>query len=324
MKRIEVRETGGPAQMVLAEVPTPEPGPDDVLVAVSVSGVNLIDVYFRTGLYKSERPVVLGSEAAGTVAKVGRNVTGLTPGDRVAYTMVRGSYAEYAVVPAAQVVKVPDAVDDETAAAIMLQGTTAHYLTRSTFPLDATHTCLVHAAAGGAGGLIVQMAKSRGARVIGTVSTDEKAREIRALGADEAIVYTRDDFEAEARRLTSGRGVDVVYDSVGRTTFDRGLRVLRRRGLMVLFGQSSGPVEPLDPAILNARGSLFLTRPSLAHHLATPDELRWRTGELMTLVMSGALKVRISGRYPLADAARAHEDLESRRTTGKLLLRVRW
>jgi NADPH2:quinone reductase len=323
MKRIEVREPGGPAQMVLVEVPTPEPGPDDVLVAVSVSGVNFIDVYFRTGLYNSERPVVLGNEAAGTVAKVGRNVTGLAPGDRVAYTMVRGSYAEYAVVPAAQVVKVPDAVDDETAAAIMLQGTTAHYLTRSTFPLDATHTCLVHAAAGGAGGLIVQMAKSRGARVIGTVSTDEKAREIRAIGADEAIVYTRDDFEIEARRLTSGRGVDVVYDSVGRTTFDKGMRVLRPRGMMVLFGQSSGPVEPLDPAILNARGSLFLTRPSLAHHLATPDELRWRTGELMTLVMSGALKVRISGRYPLADAARAHEDLESRRTTGKLLLRVR-
>jgi NADPH2:quinone reductase len=200
---------------------------------------------------------------------------------------------------------------------------TAHYLTRSTFPLEASHTCLVHAAAGGAGGLVVQMARSRGARVIGTVSTDGKAREARELGADEVIVYTRDDFESEVPRLTAGRGVDVVYDSVGKTTFDKGLKVLRPRGMMVLFGQSSGPVEPFDPSLLNGRGSLFLTRPSLAHYLGTPEELQWRAGELMTLVSSGALKVRIGGRYPLAAAARAHEDLESRRTTGKLLLRVR-
>jgi NADPH2:quinone reductase len=309
--------------MILADAPVPEPGPTDVLVAVTVSGVNFIDVYFRTGLYKSDRPVLLGSEAAGRVERVGRDVTGIAPGDRVAYTMVRGSYAEAAVVPAASVVKIPDAVDDETAAASMLQGTTAHYLTRSTFPLDHTHTCLVHAAAGGAGGLIVQLAKATGARVIGTVSTDEKAREICALGADEAINYVQQDFELEVGKLTNGRGVDVVYDSVGRTTFDKSLKVLRPRGMMVLFGQSSGPVPPFDPGILNARGSLFLTRPSLGHYLATPEELRWRASELMTLVTSGALKVRISGVYALADAARAHQDLESRATAGKLLLRVR-
>jgi NADPH:quinone reductase len=205
----------------------------------------------------------------------------------------------------------------------MLQGATAHYLTRSTFPLERGHTCLVHAAAGGAGGLIVQLAKSRGARVFGTVSTEEKAREVRALGADEAIVYTTHDFEAEVKRLTDGRGVDVVYDSVGRTTFDKSLSVLRPRGMMVLFGQSSGPVPPFDASRLNSRGSLFLTRPSLNHYLAAPDELRWRAGEVMTLVTSGALKVRVSAVYPLADAARAHRDLEGRRTTGKLLLRVK-
>jgi NADPH2:quinone reductase len=323
VKRIEVREPGGPDRMILADVSTPAPGPAEVLVAISASGVNFIDVYFRSGLYKSDLPILLGSEAAGTVESIGRDVTDLAPGDRVAYTMVRGSYAEYAIVPAAQVVRIPDGVDDETAASVMLQGTTAHYLTRSTFPLDPTHTCLVHAAAGGAGGLIVQMAKASGARVIGTVSTDAKAVEVRSLGADEVIVYTRQDFEAEVKRLTQGRGVDVVYDSVGQTTFDKSLKVLRPRGMMVLFGQSSGPVPPFDPGLLNARGSLFLTRPSLAHYLATPAELRWRVGELMTLVTSGALRVRVSAIYPLADAARAHRDLESRATTGKLLLRVR-
>jgi NADPH2:quinone reductase len=323
VKRIEVREPGGPDRMILADVSTPAPGPAEVLVAISASGVNFIDVYFRSGLYKSDLPILLGSEAAGTVESIGRDVTDLAPGDRVAYTMVRGSYAEYAIVPAAQVVRIPDGVDDETAASVMLQGTTAHYLTRSTFPLDPTHTCLVHAAAGGAGGLIVQMAKASGARVIGTVSTDAKAVEVRSLGADEVIVYTRQDFETEVKRLTQGRGVDVVYDSVGQTTFDKSLKVLRPRGMMVLFGQSSGPVPPFDPGLLNARGSLFLTRPSLAHYLATPAELRWRVGELMTLVTSGALRVRVSAIYPLADAARAHRDLESRATTGKLLLRVR-
>lgn len=309
--------------MVVADVATPSPGPGQVLIAIASSGVNFLDVYFRTGLYKSDRPILLGSEAAGTVERVGQGVTNVAPGDRVAYTMVRGSYAEYAVVPAEQVVKIPDAVSFETAAAVMLQGTTAHYLTRSTFPLDSRHTCLVHAAAGGAGGLIVQLAKASGATVIGTTSTAQKAAEVRALGADATILYTEQDFETEVRRITDGRGVDVVYDSVGQATFDKGLRSLRQRGMMVLFGQSSGPVPAFDPGILNAMGSLFLTRPTLAHHLAPPDELAWRTGEIMTLVASGALKVRITATYPLEDAASAHRALESRATTEKLLLSVR-
>ncbi|MFN2444765.1 MAG: quinone oxidoreductase [Vicinamibacterales bacterium] len=323
MKQLVVREPGGPDRMELVEAPTPSPGRGEVLIAIAVSGVNFLDVYFRSGLYKSEVPILLGSEAAGTVERVGEGVTDLTIGDRVAYAMVRGSYAEYAVVPAAQAVKIPDAVNFETAAAVMLQGTTAHYLTRSTFPLASGHTCLVHAAAGGAGGLIVQLAKSRHARVFGTVSTEAKAREVRALGAHEVILYTQQDFAAEVRRLSEGRGVDVVYDSVGKTTFDKSLSVLKPRGMLVLFGQSSGPVPPFDPNRLNAAGSIYLTRPSLGHYLATPDELRWRAAELMALVVSGAVKVRISATYPLSEAAHAHRDLESRATTGKLLLRVR-
>jgi NADPH2:quinone reductase len=266
---------------------------------------------------------VLGSEAAGIVERVGAEVTEVAVGDRVVYAMVRGSHAEYAVVPAARLAKIPDAVDFKTAAAVMLQGTTAHYLTQSTFPLKAGQTCLVHAAAGGAGGLIVQMAKRQGARVIGTASTEAKAHEARDLGADEVILYTTHDFEAEARRLTGGRGVDVVYDSVGQTTFDKSLKVLRPRGTMALFGQSSGAVPPLDPTILNTRGSLFLTRPSLAHYLASREELLWRVDDVMTLVASGALKVRVHGSYPLADAARAYRDLEGRTSTGKLVLTVR-
>jgi NADPH2:quinone reductase len=322
VKQVVVSEPGGPEQMTVVEVARPSPGPGEVLVAIRVSGVNFLDVYFRTGLYKSDLPIKLGSEAAGIVESVGAGVTDVAVGDRVAYTMVRGSYAEYAVVPAVQVVRIPDGVDFDTAAAVMLQGTTAHYLTRSTFPLGAGHTCLVHAAAGGTGGLIVQLAKMSGAGVIGTVSTEAKAQEVRALGADAAIDYTQHDFESEVRRLTGGRGVDVVYDSVGQATFHKGLKVIRARGMMVLFGQSSGPVPPFDPSLLNTLGSLFLTRPTLAHHLAPPDELRWRVGEIMALVAANALKVRISGVYPLADAARAHRALESRATTGKLLLRV--
>ncbi|MEP6915944.1 MAG: quinone oxidoreductase [Acidobacteriota bacterium] len=322
MKRIVVREPGGPDQMIIEEVPTPVPGPAEALVAVAVSGVNFLDVYFRSGLYKSDSPTVLGSEAAGTVTAVGGGVTEVAVGDRVVYTMVRGSYAEHAVVAAAQLVKIPDGVDFERAAAIMLQGTTAHYLTRSTFPIEKGHTCLVHAAAGGAGGLIVQLAKHHGARVLGTVSTEAKAREVHGLGADETIIYTEQDFEAEVRRLTDGRGVDVVYDSVGRTTFDKSLKVIRPRGMLALFGQSSGAVPPFDPGLLNTRGSLFLTRPSLGHYLASRTELLWRVGEIMDLVTSGALKVRVSAVYPFAEAAQAHRDLESRKTTGKLLLRV--
>ena len=323
MKRIVVRQPGGPERMELEDVPTPRPGNGEALVAIAYSGVNFLDVYFRTGLYKSDLPIVIGSEAAGTIESVGAGVADLAPGDRVAYAMARGSYAEYAVVPAAQLVRIPDAVRFEDAAAVMLQGTTAHYLTHSTFPVERTHTCLVHAAAGGTGGLVVQMAKARGARVFGTVSTGEKAQQVRALGADEAIVYTKEDFEAEVMRLTGGAGVDVVYDSVGQATFEKSLRVLRPRGMMVLFGQASGPVPPFDPAILNARGSLFLTRPSLAHHIAKREELLWRAGDVMDLLASRRLTVRVSGTYALADAAEAHRDLESRRTSGKLLLRVR-
>jgi NADPH2:quinone reductase len=323
MKRIVVHIPGGPEQMALEEAPPPQPGPGDVVIDVVAAGVNFIDVYFRTGQYKADTPVTLGSEAAGTVSAVGATVTGIAPGDRVAYAMVRGSYAEQVVVPAAMVVKIPDAVSFETAAAAMVQGMTAHYLTRSTFPIEAGQTCLIHAAAGGAGGLVVQMARQLGARTIGTVSTEAKEREARALGCDEVIRYTEQDFETEVRTLTAGRGVDVVYDSVGQTTFEKGLKVLRPRGMMVLFGQSSGPVAPVDPQLLNTRGSVFLTRPSLGHYLATPDELRWRANELFDMIVSGALTIRISARYPFADAARAHRDLEGRKTTGKLVLKVR-
>ena len=323
MKRIVVETPGGAEQMKLVDAAKPSPGPKEAVVAIACTGVNFIDVYFRTGLYTSESPIALGSEAAGTVESVGSDVTDIAPGDRVAYAMVRGSYAEYAAVPAAQLVKIPADVDLGTAAAVMLQGMTAHYLTHSTFPLKAGDTCLVHAEAGGTGGLIVQMAKHLGAHVLATVSTDDKARMARELGAVEAINYTTQDFEAEVKRLTNGRGVDVVYDSVGKTTFDKSLSVLRPRGMMVLFGQSSGPVPPFDPAVLNARGSLFLTRPSLGHHFLDRQELLWRAGDVFRYIAASAVKVRISGTYPLAEAASAHEELEGRRTTGKLLLKVR-
>ena len=269
MKAIQVSELGGPEQMHYVDVPVPRPGPKEALVKIAASGVNFIDVYFRTGLYKADLPVTLGNEAAGIVESVGSEVTEVQPGDRVAYAMARGSYAQYATVPGWQLVKVPDHTDLNSAAAAMLQGMTAHYLTHSTFPLKQGQTCLVHAAAGGAGRLIVQMAKARGARVLGTTSTDAKAELARQAGIDEVIFYTRQDFEAEVKRLTDGHGVDVVYDSVGAPTFLQGLNCLRPRGMMVLFGQSGGKVPPLDPAILNAKGSLFLTRPSLAHHAAT-------------------------------------------------------
>jgi NADPH2:quinone reductase len=322
MKCIQVKVPGGPENMQLVDAPTPTPGPQQALVKIAASGVNFIDVYFRTGLYKADPPVALGSEAAGTVEAVGPGVTEVAPGDRVAYAMARGSYAEYAVVPSWQLVKIPGHVDFTVAAAAMLQGMTAHYLTHSTFPLKRGDTCLVQAAAGGTGGLIVQMAKMLGARVFGTVSTDAKAQIAREHGADETILYTQQDFEAETRRLTGGRGVDVVYDSVGRTTFDKSLGSLRPRGTMALFGQSSGPVPPFDPAILNAKGSLFLTRPSLAHHLLTREELLWRAGDVLGWIDAGKLKLRIDSTYPLAEAAAAHRALEGRHTTGKLLLTV--
>ncbi len=322
MKAIQVKVPGGPERLELVDIPKPQPGPGQALVRLAASGVNFIDVYFRTGLYKSENPIAIGSEAAGTVESIGDGVTEVAAGDRVAYAMARGSYAEYAVVPSAQLVQIPEGVSFDTAAAAMLQGMTAHYLTHSTFPLKAGDTCLVHAAAGGAGGLIVQMAKSIGARVFGTVSTPAKAQIARDGGADETILYTEQDFDVEARRLTGGRGVDVVYDSVGKTTFDRSLNSLRTRGTLVLFGQSSGPVQGFEPNTLNGKGSLYLTRPSLGHYLLNREELLWRATDVLNSVASGKLRLRIDRTYPLAEAAQAHRDLESRNTAGKLLLAI--
>ena len=307
--------------MELVDVPTPAPGPGQALVRLAVSGVNFIDVYHRSGAYKVDRPIMLGSEGAGTVEAVGTDVVDVVAGDRVAYVMVRGSYAEYAVVPADKLVKLPPGIDFQAAAAAMLQGMTAHYLTHSTFPLKSGDACLVHAAAGGAGGLVVQMARMRGARVFGTVSTAEKARIARDHGVDTAIIYTEQDFAAQVRQLTGGRGVDVVYDSVGKTTFDKSLESLRPRGMLALFGMSSGQVAPVDAALL-AKGSLFLTRPSLAHYVLTRDELLWRAGDVLNAVASGALKLRIDSTFPLGAAAEAHRALESRKTAGKILLTI--
>ena len=322
MKAIQVQTPGGPESMALVEAATPKPGPKQALVRLAASGVNFIDVYFRMGLYKAETPVTLGSEGAGTVEAVGPDVTEVAVGDRVAYAMARGSYAEYAVVPAAVLVKIPSHVDFNLAAAAMLQGMTAHYLTHSTYPLKKGDTCLVHAAAGGAGGLTVQMAKMLGATVYGTVSTEEKAKIAREHGADHVILYTSEDFESETKKLTNGRGVDVVYDSVGKTTFEKSLNSLRPRGLLALFGQSSGTVPPVDLNILNGKGSLFVTRPSLGFYTATRDELMWRAGDVLKWIEEGKLKIRIDRVYPLAEAAQAHRELEARRTTGKLVLAV--
>jgi NADPH:quinone reductase len=320
MRAIQITGPGGPEAMQLVDLPKPVPAAGEALVKVAVAGVNFIDVYFRTGAYKADMPLVLGREAAGTVDSVGPGVTDLTSGDRVAYAMVPGSYAEYQIVKAATLVKIPRGVDFSSAAAAMLQGMTAHYLTHSTYPLKAGDTCLVHAAAGGVGGLLIQMAKSRGARVFGTVSTPEKAEIARANGLDDAIEYTTQDFEAEVKKRTCGRGVDVVYDSVGKTTFEKSLNCLRPRGTLALFGMSSGPVPPVDVALLNAKGSLFLTRPALQHYLLTREELVWRAGDVLNDVASGALRLRIDSTYPLAEAAAAHRALEERRSAGKILL----
>src|SRR5215469_2271830 len=323
MKTIHVKEPGGPEKMQLVDVPTPQPGSGQALIRVGAIGVNFIDIYFRMGRYKADTPIVLGNEGAGTVEAVGAGVSEVSLGDRVAWAMQRGSYGEFALVPSGVLVKLPDAIDFRIGAAAMLQGMTAHYLTHATYALKAGDSCLVHAAAGGAGGLIVQMAKMLGARVFGTVSTEQKARIAREAGADETILYTSQDFEAEVKRLTNGRGVDVVYDSVGQTTFAKSLDSLRPRGMLALFGQSSGPVPPFDPNILNGKGSLFLTRPSLGHYLLTREELSWRAGDVLQWIDGGKLRLRIERTYPLAEAAQAHRDLESRRTTGKLLLVVK-
>jgi NADPH2:quinone reductase len=321
MKAILVSQPGGPESMQLSDVPVPKPGPKQALVRLAASGINFIDVYFRTGLYQADLPLTLGNEGAGTVEAIGEEVTEVSPGDRVAFAMVRGTYAEYVLAPAAMLVRIPAHVDFETAAAAMLQGMTAHYLTRSTYPLKAGDTCLVHAAAGGAGGLVVQMAKMAGARVFGTVSTEEKARVARDHGADEVILYTQVDFETEVKRLTAGRGVDVVYDSVGGTTFEKSLNSLGTRGMLALFGQSSGPVPPFAASLL-AKNSLYLTRPGLPHYLLTRDELLWRAGDVLKLLAEGRLKLHIGRHYPLAEAPQAHRDLEGRKTSGKLLLAI--
>lgn len=322
MKQIQVSEPGGPERMVLVDVPVPTPGPGQALVRIAASGVNFLDVYFRTGLYKADRPITIGSEASGVVEQVGPGVTSFEPGDRVAYAMTRGSYAEYATIPAAQLVRVPADIDFVTAAGVMLQGMTAHYLTHSTYPLKAGDTCVVHAAAGGAGGMIVQMARARGARVLGTTSTHAKAAVARKAGADEVILYTETPFDVEVKRLTNGRGVDVVYDSVGQSTFEKSLNSLRPRGMLALFGQSSGPVPPFDPAILNGKGSLFLTRPSLAHHLLSREELLWRAGDVFEGLQSGTLTLNLHRTFTLAQAGDAHRLIEGRQTTGKIVLTV--
>jgi NADPH2:quinone reductase len=320
MKLIQVQKHGGPEELQLTDAPIPSPAAGQAVVHVAATGVNFIDVYFRTGLYKADLPLTPGSEAAGTVESVGEGVTNVKPGDRVAWAMVRGSYTQYAVVPSAMLVQLPAGVSFETGAAAMLQGMTAHYLTHSTFALKKGDTALVHAAAGGAGGLIVQMAKMLGATVIGTAGSDEKAAIAKQSGADEVIVYTRQDFVAETKRITGGRGVDVIYDSVGKTTFLPGLDIIRPRGMMVLFGQSSGAVAPFDPGILNGKGSLYVTRPSLAHYASDRRELEWRSADVLNWVAQGKLKLRIDRTYPLAQAADAHRDLEGRKTAGKLIL----
>jgi len=318
MKAIRVRQIGGPEALEYVDVETPSPAKGQALVRIEAIGVNFIDVYHRTGLYKLPLPFIPGSEAAGVVEKVGEGVTRVRAGDRVAYAMVPGAYAEYAAVPEEKLFVLGDAVDAKTAAAMMLQGMTAHYLALSTFPLHEGHAALVHAAAGGVGALLVQIAKERGARVFGTAST--KHLDIaRDAGADVVIDYTTSDFEQEVMRATDGRGVDVVYDSVGKTTFDKSLAVLARRGMLVLFGQSSGPVPPFDPARL-ARNSFFLTRPSLGAYTATPDELTWRASEVASWIAAGKLRLRIDRAVPLRDAAAAHRALEARETTGKVLL----
>lgn len=322
MKAILVRECGGPEKLLVEDVSVPQPGPGQALVRLSVSGVNFIDIYFRMGLYKAETPMALGMEGCGVVEAVGEGVSEVAPGDRVAYAMQRGSYAEYAVVPSWQLVKVPTGVNDELAAAAMLQGMTAHYLTHSTFPLQAGQTCLVHAAAGGAGQCIVQMAKRRGARVLATVGSPDKAELARQAGADEIILYSEQDFAAETRRLTDGKGVDVVYDSVGAATFMKSLDSLRPRGMMVTFGNASGPVPAIEPLLLNSKGSLFLTRPTLAHHCANRDELLWRANDVLGWIAAGELKLSIHKVYGLSEARQAQEDLAGRKTTGKLLLDV--
>jgi NADPH:quinone reductase len=320
MKAVRVHKYGGPEVLTMEDIPVPEPKAGEARVKIEAIGVNFIDIYQRTGLYPIQTPFTLGSEGAGVVDAVGPGVTEVRKGDRVAYSMVIGAYAEFAVVPAWRLVPVPVNVDAKSAACLMLQGMTAHYLTHITYALKKGETALVHAAAGGVGLLLIQIAKQLGANVIGTVSTEAKAQLAKELGADHVILYTQSDFLAEVKKLTDNRGVNVVYDSVGQTTFDKSLDCLKPRGYLVLFGQSSGPVPPFDPGKLAAKGSLFLTRPSLAHYTLNRDELLQRSADLFNWTASGKLKLRIEKTFSLADAAEAHRELEGRKTTGKVIL----
>lgn len=320
MKAIQVSQVGGPEVLALVDLPIPEPKPNEVIVEIKAAGVNFIDVYVREGRYPAPLPFVNGQEGAGIVTAVGAAVSDVKPGERVTYTGVLGSYAEYAAVPAERLVRIPDGLEFDQAAAAMLQGMTAHYLCYSTYRLQAGETALIHAAAGGVGQLLVQMAKKIGARVIATAGSAEKAQLARAAGADECIDYSAADFETETRRLTDDQGVHVVYDGVGKDTFDRDLNILRPRGYLVLFGGASGAVPPFDLIKLSQKGSLFITRPTLGHYIATRAELEQRATAVLEMVQHGDLKLRIHGAYPLANAAKAHRDLEGRKTTGKLLL----
>jgi NADPH:quinone reductase len=320
MKAIQVPRHGGAEVLAAVDLPIPQPKPNEIVVKIAAVGINFIDVYYREGRYPAPLPFVDGSEAAGTVHAVGSEVKGWKAGDRVGYCMVLGSYAEYAAIPAERGVRVPQGINDQQAAAALLQGMTAHYLVKSTYPLKQGETALVHAAAGGVGLLLVQMAKQIGARVIATVGTDEKAKLAGEAGADDVIVYTKQDFEAETKRLTEGKGVHVIYDGVGKTTFDKDLNLMRPRGYLVLFGAASGPVPPFDPILLSQKGSIFVTRPTLGHYAASREELDMRSREVFEQVTKGKLKLRIGHAYKLSDAAQAHRDLEGRKTTGKLLL----
>ena len=320
MKAIQVAKVGGPEALMLVDLPVPDPKPDEALVQIKAAGVNFIDVYFREGRYPAPLPFIDGQEAAGVVVAVGSDVTTLRLGDRVAYTGALGSYAEYASVAADRLVRIPDELDFEQAAAAMLQGMTAHYLSHSTYPIKNGDTVLIHAAAGGVGLLLVQLAKRRGARVIATAGSESKAELARAAGADEVIIYTEQDFETETERLTDGEGVHVVYDGVGKDTFAKGLKVLRPRGYLVLFGGASGAVPPFDLLELTRNGSLFVTRPSLQHYVASREELEQRSNDVLQMIVRGELKLRIHKKYPLEDVRQAHLDLEGRKTTGKLLL----
>jgi NADPH:quinone reductase len=320
MKAIQVPKTGGVEVLTFMDLPTPKPKPNEVLVKIAAAGVNFIDVYFREGRYPITPPFIIGQEGSGVVSEVGADVKDFKPGDRVAYTGITGAYAEYEAIPADRLVRVPAGITDQQAASAMLQGMTAHYLTHSTYPLKKGDIALVHAAAGGVGLLLVQMAKNLGARVIGTVSSEEKAKLARDAGADEVIFYTKQDFAVETKRLTDGKGVHVIYDGVGKTTFDQDLDCLRPRGYVALFGASSGAPPPFDLGKLAAKGSLFVTRPTLVHHIASHEELQQRASDVLGMIGSGKLKLRIEHLYPLKDAQQAHRELEGRKTTGKLLL----